>query len=109
MAHSHGFSNVNYALYGFILIEYIFSLLSFVYSYVKKNKGDLFEIIFGAIIVGLIILAFFFDGGTTGFSFASYPYDLMQDVHWPGLLIGVMTAVFLKIEYVTVSRGRTSP
>lgn len=93
---SVGFSGVNYGLYGFIIIDYIFMLL-------QREKRSLFNIISGAVVLGLIYFAMCFNGGTATVSFVPYPYDLLNNIGHAsgfvvGLLLGLYEGVILLIE-----------
>ena len=88
-AYSHGFSGVNYAMYAYIIIDYIFMFIN-----KKQTKTN---IILGAITLALIYLAFCFGGGTTAFNFAWYPYDLItNDAHYIGFLTGGILTLLLQ-------------
>lgn len=52
-----GFSGVNYALYAYIMIDYIFVLA-------RKQKRDRFNVIAGIVLLALIYFAMCFSGGT---------------------------------------------
>lgn len=89
----HGFSGVNYFLYAYILIDYIFSF--------QKAKRNITNIILGAIILVLIYLAMCFNGGTNEFSFAWYPYDLTYNLgHYSSFLAGLIFALTIKIVQI---------
>lgn len=83
-----GFSGVNYGLYGYILVEYIYTLL-------QKEKRYLFNVVFGAVMVGLIYFAMCFCGGTSTVSFVIYPYDLLHNLaHANGFIAGILFALY---------------
>lgn len=87
---AHGFSGINYALYAFILIDYIF--------YIIKGKKSKINIIYGAIIIALIYVAMCYSGGTTGFAFCWYPYDLINNMgHYTGYLAGLIISLVINI------------
>lgn len=87
---THGFSGVNYALYAFVIIDYIFYIF-------KKDKGKA-NVIYGAIVIGLIYLAMCYNGGTTGFGFNWYPYDLINNMgHYTGFLAGLIISLVINI------------
>lgn len=84
----HGFSAVNFGLYGYIIIEFLFTLL-------QKEKRYLLNIILGIIILALIYLAMCFDGGTSQVSFAWYPYDLLRNLgHASGFVVGLIFGLY---------------
>lgn len=79
-----GYSGANYGLYGYIVIEYIFMLF-------QKRKRDIFNIISGAVVLGLIYLAMCFNGGTSAFGFEWFPYDLLHNLgHASGFFAGIV-------------------
>lgn len=83
-----GFSCANYGLYGYIIIEYIFSLI-------YKCKRYLFNIIFGIIVLALIYFAMCFKGGTSSIGFAWYPYDLLHNLgHASGFVVGLFFGIY---------------
>lgn len=85
-----GFSGVNFGLYAYIIVEYIFSF--------QKIKKDKFNLIFGAIVLALIYLAMCFDGGTDSFGFRWYPYDLIHNLgHYSGALAGLILGLTVQI------------
>lgn len=86
-----GFSAVNYGLYGYIFIEYIFTLC-------QKEKRYLFNIVFGAVVVGLIYFAMCFCGGVERVSFKWYPYDLLNNLgHASGIIAGLILGLYEQI------------
>ena len=83
-----GFSAVNYGLYGYIFVEYIFTLC-------QKEKRYLFNIVFGAVVVGLIYFAMCFAGGTVRVTFNVYPYDLLHNLgHASGIVAGLILGLY---------------
>lgn len=87
-----GFSSVNYALYGYIIIDYIFVLF-------HKEKRDVFNVAAGAVILGLIYFAMCFSGGTSQISFAWYPYDLLHNIgHASGFFVGILFGLYESIS-----------
>ena len=86
-----GFSSVNYALYGYIIIDYIFLLF-------RKEKRGIFNVVAGAVILGLIYFAMCFSGGTSQISFAWYPYDLLHNIgHASGFFVGILFGLYESI------------
>lgn len=82
-----GFSGVNYGLYGYIGIEYIFTLL-------LRRKRDIINIVAGAVMLGLIYFAMCFNGGTSSIGFEWYPYDLLHNLaHASGFVAGLMLGI----------------
>lgn len=86
-----GFSSVNYALYRYIIIDYIFLLF-------RKEKRGIFNVVAGAVILGLIYFAMCFSGGTSQISFAWYPYDLLHNIgHASGFFVGILFGLYESI------------
>ena len=89
-----GFSGTNYALYGYIIVNYIYEIVNH-----RNNKAG--DMILGAIIVALIYIAMCFNGGTKNISFTWYPFDLINNLgHYTGLLSGVIMWFSVKIIYL---------
>lgn len=90
---SIGYSGVNYGLYAYVLVDYIFSFFN-----EKKSKSN---IIFGAIILILIYVFMCFKGGTTGFEFEFYPYDLLYNMgHYSAIITGAILAITIKVAKI---------
>lgn len=86
-----GFSGVNYGLYGYIIIEYIFVIL-------QKNKRNLFNIVSGAVVLALIYFAMCFSGGTVRVTFEWYPYDLLHNLgHASGFVTGLIFGIYEQV------------
>ncbi len=93
----YGFSGANYGLYGFIIFEYISTLLF-------REKRDKYNIIYGAVMLGLIYFAMCFSGGTTSFVFEIYPYDLLNNLgHASGFVVGIFLGI-IKMAYYFANR-----
>jgi len=87
--HWTGFSAVNFGLYFYIIIDFIFSFF---------KKSSKINFIFGTVVIGLIYFAMCFSGGTHSFSFRWYPYDLINNMgHYSGALAGLILALTIKI------------
>lgn len=94
----YGFSGVNYALYAYIVIDYLFS-----FTKSRRNKTDL---IFGGIVLALIYLAMCFSGGTSEVSFAVYPYDLLHNLgHGTGFFCGAIVALLVQLPMAAARRS----
>ena len=92
----HDFSAVNYGLYGYIFVEYIFTLC-------QKEKRYLFNIIFGAVVVGLIYFAMCFSGGVERVSFEWYPDDLLHNLgHASGLVAGLVLGLYEQLSSLII-------
>lgn len=88
---SRGFSGVNYGLYGYIIIEYIFTVS-------QKRTRYKFNTVSGAVVVALIYLAMCFNGGTATFSFTVYPYDLLNNLgHASGFFVGLLFGAYEQV------------
>lgn len=86
-----GFSGVNYFLYAYVIVDYIF-------YFIKNEKRNKVTTIFGGIVIALIYLASCFNGGTEKFSFSWYPYDLSHNTgHYTSFLIGLICTLALKL------------
>lgn len=86
----HGFSGANYALYGYIIIDYLFMF--------RKRTRTKFNIISGAIVLALIYFAMCFNGGTATVGFSWYPYDLMHNSgHYTGILTGLVLGLLIHL------------
>lgn len=95
-----GFSGVNYGLYGYIIVEYLFVLI-------YKERRYLFNVVHGAIVVALIYFAMCFNGGTSKVSFVSYPYDLLRNLgHASGFVVGIVFSLYEQICH-TISKYKT--
>ncbi len=80
----HGFSGANYGLYGYIIVEYLFTLL-------QKRKRDALNFVLGAVVLGLIYFAMCFNGGTSSIGFEWFPYDLLHNLgHASGFFAGIV-------------------
>lgn len=97
---SHGFSGVNYGMYAYIIIDYIFAFIN-----KKQTKAN---IIYGAVILALIYTACCFCGGTSAFEFALYPYDLLTNMgHYTSFLTGgIMTLLLQFVKWQAVEANK---
>lgn len=86
-----GFSAVNFGLYGYMIIEYIFVLID-------KESRYLFNVVHGAIVMALVYFAMCFNGGTSKVSFAWYPYDLLHNLgHASGFVVGLAFGIYEQV------------
>ena len=85
-----GFSIVNYGLYAYIIIDYVFSF--------RQTNNTKFNVILGAIVLALIYLAMCFSGNTSSFGFKWYPYDLLNNIgHYSSALAGLALGLTIKL------------
>ncbi len=95
---SHGFSCVLYALYAFVIIDYIFSF--------QKHKRNKFNIILGSLIFIYIYISTGWDD-TKSFPVVGYPINLIYHRgHLAGFIIGIIFSLCLQFTDVYV-RNRT--
>ena len=87
----NGYSGVNYLLYAYVGIEYLFSLL-------QKQKRNKFSIIFGAVVIGLIYFAMCYNHGRTPLHFYWYPYDFMTNAwHYMSFFAGIAFGLTIQV------------
>ena len=99
----HGFSGVNYAIYAYIFVDYIFCAI----QKDKRNKSDL---IYGGVMLGLIYVAACFNGGTQEFSFALYPYDAVHNMgHYTSFFVGFIISAAIHLLIFFSSKKTTPP
>lgn len=100
---SYGYSGVNYALYAYILVDYLFMA-------VPKTSRKKFDLIYGGIMLALIYFAACFKGGTTDFSFTWYPYDAFNNLgHYTSYLTGIIITVTVKLFLFFTEKNGKSP
>ena len=99
----HGFSGVNYAIYAYILVDFLFCVI-------PKSKRNKYDLIYGGIMLGLIYIAACFNGGTQRFGFSWYPYDAMYNMgHYTSFFVGfVMSAAIRLLIFFSSSKTKTS-
>ena len=96
-----GFSGVNYALYGYIIVDYVFVLL-------VKERRYKFNVVSGGVILGLIYFAMCFNGGTTSVSFVPYPSDFLHNIgHASGFFVGLLFGTYEMCLSLIIRRIRT--
>ena len=95
-----GASGVQYLLYGYIIIDYIFS-----FQRAKKNKTNT---ILGAVVLAFIYISMCFNGGTTAFGFDFYPVDLLTNAgHFSPMLAGLLIGLIVQISQLKIIRSAT--
>lgn len=86
-----GYSGVNFALYAFIIIDFLFSL--------KKEKRNITNIILGIIS---ILYAYIFSmswGGRAFIDIAPYPHNLIHNMgHYTGFFVGLLIGFFYQMS-----------
>lgn len=87
---SRGYSGVNYGIYAYIIVDYLFMF--------RKDTRTKFNIISGAVVLGLIYFAMCFNGGVETTSFAWYPYDFMTNMgHYSSFLVGIILGLTINL------------
>lgn len=88
---SIGYSGVNFAFYFYIITDFVFEVF-------RKDKARKSAYILGTVMIALIYLAMCFNGGTTGFGFEWYPWDLFHNMgHTGGAVSGIIVALIVHI------------
>ena len=88
-----GASGMQFFLYGYIIIDYIFS-----FRKAKRNKTNT---IFGGIVLAIIYVCMCFSGGTETFSFKIYPYDLLNNIgHYAPFFAGIIIGLIVQISQI---------
>lgn len=89
-----GFSGINYLIYSYIIIEYLF-----LFEKSNKNKKNKFNIIFGAVIIGLIYIVMCFNVEANPFSFEGYPFDLINNMwHYSSFIAGIFVGLIIQLS-----------
>ena len=79
-----GFSGVNFSLYAYILIDYIFLCC-------RKNERNKFRLIYGGVMHALIYFATCFNGDANSVRFSPFPNDLLYNLgHYTGYFVGLI-------------------
>jgi len=97
-----GFSLVNYGLYGFIIIDFIFSAIN---KKIRKKPA----MIYGGVILGLIYIAMCYvsmpyQGWTIGGAFTWYPWDLIRHWgHYTGFVVGIGLCLIMLITKIVAT------
>ena len=87
----HGYSGVNWALYGIIITDYIFSF--------KKERRNLTNIILGAVVLVYIYLFSMCYGGNAFIDVTYYPANLIHNMgHWSALFWGLLFGLFYQLN-----------
>ena len=99
----HGFSGVNYAIYAYIVVDYLFCAI-------QKDKRTKLDLIYGGIMLGLIYIAACFNGGTSKFSFALYPHDAMYNLgHYTSFFVGFIMSAAIHLLIFFSSKKTKQP
>lgn len=97
---SVGYSGVNYGFYAYAIIDYCFLF--------RKQTRTRFNVISGAILMGLIYFAACFSGGTSTVTFVWYPYDFMTNMgHYSGFFGGAVLGISLQLAKLIAIKERT--
>jgi len=95
-----GFSVVNFALYFYIIIDFIFLALA-------KTKRNKLNLIFGGIMMVLIYI--FMSINTEASSFYGYPLRLANNAgHFSGALIGIVMALTIRVARITTPAAKAA-
>lgn len=94
-----GYSGVNYGLYAYTIVDFLFSL--------RKSKRDKFNLIGGYVMMALIYFAMCFNGGTSSVSFEWYPFDLIYNGgHHVSFIVILPVALLIQAFYYLKSKNR---
>ena len=97
-----GFSAVNFALYSFVVVDYV--------SMFVKKQQDKTKIITGAVVLFLIYIATSFQVDATTFAFAGWPHDLIHNRgHVSGALVGLVIALIVQVSRIGFTKEHNSP
>lgn len=97
--HWQGFSAVNFGLYAYITVDYLFSL--------QKEKRTKFNLISGAVVLVFIYFTTCFDGAAESLSFKWYPYDLARNMgHYSGALAGLVLGLTVQIARIGIKKNK---
>ncbi|MDE6356816.1 MAG: rhomboid family intramembrane serine protease [Clostridia bacterium] len=93
-----GFSGVNFALYSYIILDYLFCTI-------PKNKRTRLNTVYGGVMLALVYLAMCFSGGTSKFTFSWYPYDLFYNLgHYTSFFSGAIITLSLKLVILATEK-----
>ena len=91
-----GFSGINYAIYGYIIVDFIFTI-----CLLKIENQCKTEWILGIIMIALIYLAMCWNGYGDNLGFEIYPYDLINNRwHFVGFLVGIITGIIARLSMI---------
>lgn len=94
-----GYSGVNYGLYAYTIVDFLFSL--------QKSKRDKFNFIGGSVMMALIYFSMCFNGGVERIGFVWYPYDLFSNRgHYASFLVILPVAIILQGFYYLKSKNK---
>ncbi len=95
---SHGFSCVLYALYAFVILDYVFSF--------QKHKRNVLSTVLGALVITYIVVSMFWDD-TKSFPITTIPEDLIYHKgHFSGFVIGLIFGLTMQLADIYI-RKRT--
>ncbi len=92
---SVGFSGVNYFLYAYIIIDYLFSF--------QKTERNKFNTIFGGIVLVIIYLATCYNESLAEFAFTWYPHNLIHNLaHYSSFIAGLIVCFVISfVRFMT--------
>ena len=94
----HGNSVIWFALWGYVLIDYLFSLRKEV-----RNKTNI--IVGGIVLVLEYIRSGFFDTSSGGIGWGIVPYQLINNAgHYLGFIVGIIFALVINITILQVRK-----
>ena len=92
-----GFSGVNFGLYAYILVDYLFVF--------RKRTRTKFNMIAGAVMLALIYFAMCYNGDDVHFGYKWYPHDLLYNMgHYSSALVGLVLGLFVQIVRVIAEK-----
>ena len=96
--HWYGNSVIWFALWGYVLIDYLFSL--------RKDVRNKTNIIVGAIVLVLeYFRSGFFDTSSGGIGWGIAPYQLINNTgHYLGFIVGIILALIINITIIQVRK-----
>lgn len=94
-----GYSGVNYGLYAYTIVDFLFSL--------KNGKRDKFNTICGSVMMALIYFAMCFNGGVVSVGFSWYPFDLIHNsAHYVSFIVILPVTLLMQSFYYLKSKNR---
>ena len=73
----------------------------------QKPERNLFNVVFGVVVLALIYFAMCFSGGTVKVTFEWYPYDLLHNLgHASGFVTGLIFGIYEQLCSVISKFGK---